>query len=247
MNCNSFTITSRNGFYNFPLSEELPFSASISLKGISAQDEIQKLAAQGPLVLPSQVHRIKVVRASKTSLYPQREEADGLLIFPGDPVCALRFADCAPVLILSHAPHPWVLILHSGFHGTLGNIVAQGMALARRECGKILPSEIFAWVGPCISGKCYARQMDDPSTAEALKKFDPDAVHISGSVAYISLKRQIACQLAVEGIPENQIFLESQCTHCETGLFYSHRASKGDGARMLFVLRTKPKNADFKG
>ncbi len=240
MNCNSFTITSQNGFYEFPLPQDLPFSASISLKGISAQDEIEILAAQGSLILPSQVHGVKVVRASKTLLYPEREEADGLLVFLGDPVCALRFADCAPVMILSQSPRPWALILHSGFRGTLGNIVAEGMAFARRECGEISPSEIFAWVGPCISGKCYTRQMDDPSTAEALKIFSPDAVRISGPVAFISLKRQIACQLAAEGIPENQIFLETQCTHCATELFYSHRASKGDGARMLFVLRTKP-------
>ncbi len=240
MDCNSFTITSRNGFYDFPLPEGLPFSASISLRGISAQDEIQKFAAQGPLVLPSQVHGIKVVRASESPFYPQRGEADGLLIFPGDPVCALRFADCAPVLILSYAPRPWALILHSGFRGTLGNIVAEGMALVRRECGKISPSEIYAWVGPCISGKCYTRHMDDPSTVETLKIFSRHAVRVSGSFAYISLKGQIACQLAAEGIPENQIFLETQCTHCETGLFYSYRAGKGDGARMLFVLRTKP-------
>ncbi len=240
MNCNSFTIISRNGFYDFPLPGGLPFSANISLRGISAQDEIQKLAAQGPLVLPSQVHGIKVVRASTTSLYPQREAADGLLIFPGDPVCALRFADCAPVMILSRAPRPWALILHSGFRGTLGNIVAEGMALARRECGKISPSEIFAWVGPCICGECYTRRMDDPSTAEALRNFSPHAVRVTDSVAYISLKRQIAYQLSKEGIPENQIFLETQCTHCATELFYSHRASEGDGARMLFVLRTKP-------
>ncbi len=240
MNCNSFTITSQNGFYEFSLPQDLPFSASISLKGISDQDEIQKLAAQGPLVLPSQVHDKKVVRAAKTSDYPQREEADGLLVFPGDPVCALRFADCAPVMILSRAPRPWALILHSGFRGTLENIVAEGMSLARRECGEISPSEIFAWAGPCISGKCYTRRMDDPSTAEALKKFSRHAVRVSDSVAYISLKRQIACQLMAEGIPENQIFLETQCTHCATELFYSHRASKGDGARMLFVLRTKP-------
>ncbi len=239
MNCKSFTIDSRGGFYDYPLPPEAPFQVRISLRGVSALSEIERISAAEPLVLPSQVHGVNVVRASRASLYPERTEADGLLIFPGDPVCGLRFADCAPVLILSLSKRPWLLALHSGFRGTLRNITAAGMSLARRECGDINPSEIFAWVGPCISGKCYDRRVDDPSTAAALKVFSPDAVCAAGEYANISLKRQIAHQLADEGIREDRIFLESQCTHCRDDLFYSHRSrTRDDDPRMLLTVRS---------
>lgn len=239
MNCKFFTIDSRDGFYDYPLPPEAPFQVRISLRGVSALSEIERISASEPFVLPSQVHGVNVVRASRATTYPERSQADGLLIFPSDPVCGLRFADCAPVLVLSLSKRPWLFALHSGFRGTLGNITAAGMALARRECGEIDPSEMFAWVGPCISGKCYDRRVDDPSTAAALKTFVPDAVRAAGEYANISLKRQIAHQLADEGINEDHIFLESQCTHCRNDLFYSHRGRTGDdNPRMLLTVRS---------
>lgn len=244
--CKSFTIASHRGFYDYPLPPRAPFHVRISLKGVSAQDEIERLAACAPFVLLSQVHGTRVLSADRALRYPEKDQADGLLIAPGDAACGLRFGDCAPVLILSLGMKPWILALHSGFRGTLKNICASGMALAREKFGSAAPQDLYAWVGPCISGACYSRRMDDPSTAEALKIFDPEAVRVSAEYALIDLKKQIASQLREQGVPAERIFLESQCTCCQTDLFYSHRRStRKNDPRMLLTIQTeRPQKAE---
>lgn len=238
--CKSFTIASHHGFYDYSLPPQAPFHVRISLKGVSAQEEIERLAARAPFVLLSQVHGARVISADRALLYPEKDQADGLLIAPGDATCGLRYGDCAPVVILSLGEAPWILALHSGFKGTLKNICASGMALARERFGSAAPQDLYAWVGPCISGTCYSRRREDPSTAEALKVFVARAVRVAGDYALIDLKRQIAEQLREQRVPDEHIFLESQCTCCQTELFYSHRRSTRESdPRMLLTIQTE--------
>ncbi|MBP5211562.1 MAG: polyphenol oxidase family protein, partial [Pyramidobacter sp.] len=202
--------------------------------------EIERIAAAEPFVTCAQVHGTRVLAAEAAPRWPMREKADGLLVMPGGPTIGLRFGDCAPVIVLSLGKTPWLLLLHSGFRGTLTNIVASGMAAAREKFGSVDRQSLSAWVGPCISGSCYTRRMDDPSTVKALETFSPDAVRAGEEYAHIDLKRQIARQLADCGVPEDQIWLETQCTCCRTDLFYSHRRSTpDDDPRMLLTVWSK--------
>ena len=238
MNCNSFAVASGGGYYFYPLPGGSPFKVRLTLKGVAAPQEISRLGgSERAFVLLRQVHGTKVVPAAEALHYPEREEADGLLITPGSPLCGLQFGDCVPVLILSASREPWMLALHSGFRGTLKNIVASGMDAVRKEGMAADGEKLHAWVGPCISGSCYSRSMSDPTAEEALRSFSADAVRREGGVLYLDLKRQIARQLAAEGIPERNIWLESQCTCCRSDLFYSHRKSRGgEDPRMLLTI-----------
>jgi len=212
----------------------------ISLRGVDALGEIERIAAAEPFVTPAQVHGTRIVAAAETLRWPQREPADGIFVRPGDPVAGLRFGDCAPVVVLSISDGPWLLALHSGFKGTLHDIVAAGMEFVRARGVVFDPRHLFAWVGPCIAGSCYTRRMDDPSTVEALRIFAADAITPGEKFARIDLKRQIAFQLANAGVPVGHICLETQCTCCQTGLFYSHRKSTPENdPRMLLTIREK--------
>ena len=240
MDSKSFTVESDNGFYDYPLPTESPFAARITLRGVDALTEIERIAAKEPFVTCAQVHGTRVLAAENAPRWPMREKADGLLIKPGEPTIGLRFGDCAPVIVLSLGKEPWLLLLHSGFRGTLANIVASGMKAARDKFGPLDRNNFYAWVGPCISGSCYTRRMDDPSTVAALETFSPDAVRAGEKYAHVDLKRQIARQLVDCGVPEDRIWLETQCTCCRTDLFYSHRRSTPDNdPRMLLTVRSK--------
>ena len=164
MNCNSFAVASDGGYYFYPLPGGSPFKVRLTLKGVAAPQEISRLGgSERAFVLLRQVHGTKVVPAAEALHYPEREEADGLLITPGSPLCGLQFGDCVPVLILSASREPWMLALHSGFRGTLKNIVASGMDAVRKEGMAADGEKLHAWVGPCISGSCYSRSMSDPT------------------------------------------------------------------------------------
>lgn len=237
-NCKSFTVVSNGGYFDYPLPPESPFAVRISLRGVDAQTEIERAAAAGPFVTCAQVHGKRVIPAESAPLWPEREKADGLLVSPGAPALGLRFADCAPVVVLCLGKNPWLLALHSGFKGTLQNIVASGFTLARQRYGQPSADELYAWVGPCISGTCYTRRMEDPATVQALESFAPEAVTEGTEYAHIDLKRQIARQLLDESVPEERIWLESQCTCCRPDLFYSYRRAAPDcGERMLLTVR----------
>ena len=236
----SFTIELKKGFFDYPLPPDCPFAARISLRGVDALAEIERVAADEPFVTCAQVHGAHVIAAENAPRWPDREKADGLLVSPCGPTIGLRYGDCAPVIVLSLGENPWLLLLHSGFRGTLANIVASGMAVAREKFGPAEPRSLNAWVGPCISGSCYTRRMDDPSTVQAREMFSPDAVTSGEEFAHIDLKKQIAHQLADCGVPEDHIWLETQCTCCRTDLFYSHRRSTPESdPRMLLTVRSK--------
>lgn len=238
MTTKHFTITSNNGYYDYPLPEGAPFRARITLKGVSAPEEVERYAAAGPFVLLGQIHSRRVIEGATAARYPGKDQADGILLTPGDPCSGLRFGDCAPVIILSMAEHPWCLLLHSGFPGTSKNITESGMQLAREKYGALDPERLFAWVGPCISGKCYSRKLDDPATQEALKTFIPEAIEMTDEYAFFDLKRQITHQLCAEGLREDHIFIETQCTCCQSDLFYSHRRQAGGyDPRMLVTVQ----------
>ena len=239
----AFTAVSQGGFYDYPQPDGSPFQLRLTLEGVSADGEITRSASEAPLVLLSQVHGTRVLAAAQAARYPQKDEADGLFIRPGDVTCGLRFADCAPVVILSLSEAPWLLALHSGFRGTLDNIAAAGLKLARSLCGTPDPAGLYAWVGPCICGKCYSRRRDDPATSEALRRFVPEACAARGDLVLFDLKRQIAGQLLDLGVPHGHVYLESQCTFENEELFYSHRRwarrKEGTDRRMLLTVKTK--------
>lgn len=240
---NSFTVTSENGCYFYPLPDKAPFIAALTLKGVDADEEIARHASEGPFVLLSQVHGTKIVCAENARRYPETDQADGLLITQDSVQCGLRYADCAPVLILSLSDPPLILALHSGFRGTLNNIVAAAMKFAQEKCGNFSQENLYAWVGPCICRRCYSRKTDDPITSEALEKFLPEAAVRGNGLVYFDLKRQIAEQLFDEGVPADHIYIESQCTYEQHSIFHSHRrwclSKKGRDMRMLLTVKTK--------
>ena len=94
-----------------------------------------------PHVKPSQVHgkNILVINTSTPSEFflPSRPEADGVLLTVPNVTASLRFADCAPVMIWGKS---WVMILHSGYKGTVLKISAEGLKIAREIYGDVSDS-----------------------------------------------------------------------------------------------------------
>lgn len=131
-----------------------------------------------PLAAPHQVHGVNIIEASEREALPLRSEADGIFIGADcRALASLRFADCTPVVIAGAGGEPWMMILHSGFKGTLLNISA---AALERFCGGRAGGKIWAWIGPRIGACCYSRRTDDPVTREALAKFSQAGVRRAG-------------------------------------------------------------------
>lgn len=172
------------------------------------------------IISPLQVHGNTVL--TDGPFLPDRPEGDGIFLTEGDIVASIQVADCFPVLLSNGSGAPWRLALHSGFKGTIENIVASGWESARLKL-KIDPQNAFAWIGPGIGPCCYSRKLDDFSTQRAIKAIDDKFFSCDGNMVFFDLSSLIFHQLMELGIPSENIVSCPDCTSCREDRFFSYR------------------------
>ena len=161
-----------------------------------------------PQIMPSQIHEknIIIINDENFSEYalPERPKADGIFLMTRMAEASLRFADCAPVMIYAEN---YVMILHSGYKGTVLNISGAGVELIRHFYGDEVLKKSSAWIGPCIGRRNYSRNIDDEWTEKGLKSFhrenydyDSDKNHV-----FFDIAGEIYTQLCESGINTKNI------------------------------------------
>lgn len=146
-------------------------------------------------------------------------DADGHFVPEPGTATAVTVADCVPVY-LAH-PSGATALLHSGWRGTAGNILARAVG-AFAAAGRAA-SELRVLLGPSICGECY--------------EVSPDVyARLTGrtvaAATAVDLRAVIAAQARALGI--RSVFGTDACTRCDQARFYSHRG--GDPGRQLGVL-----------
>jgi YfiH family protein len=120
---------------------------------------VPSVPAPWPVGWLNQVHGAHVHRLRATDFQGDAPwvppQADGALTTEPGLVCAVMVADCLPILLaVRHGGG--VAALHAGWRGLAGagdmqgrGIVEAGVAALCEACG-VPPSELVAWLGPCI-------------------------------------------------------------------------------------------------
>jgi hypothetical protein len=188
---------------------------------------------KGPLVAPRQVHGTDVIAASAGAALPARPSGDGVLLDRCGIEASLRFADCFPVVIASLSPSPRIILLHSGFKGTVLNIAGRA---ARSLLGKMGadPSRTWAWIGPGIGKNHYFRKKDEPWTRRGIESFSRHNMSGDGDGVFFDLGGEIRKQLGDAGIEDEKICSVPLCTYRDNDVCYSYR--RGDRENRLFLL-----------
>lgn len=187
-----------------------------------------------PLIAPRQVHGAAVVPSLAENALPNQPDADGILLTRGMEG-SLRVADCAPVLVLpsedwARENQPWALLLHSGYKGTVLNIVRAGLEAAER-LGRGAAASASAWVGPCISGDNYPRMMEE-WTKRGLDTFAPENVREADGRFFFDIAGQIRRQLLDCGLDGARIHL-CRLDTVTSPVCYSYR--NGDRTDRMFL------------
>lgn len=251
-----FAIGSQNGQttvdFLLPTGLESCFSVKLYCRGPlmdqSAGDPQKALQAihgetSGmPLVAPYQVHGTAVIPARSIYAFPFRPQADGIFLNErSNAAASLRFADCTPIVIAGEHPAPWMLLLHSGYAGTVKNIAGVSLQREKKRNGIIVDEKTWAWIAPSICRKCYSRKKNgDPSTAAGMIAFSEKNFDETKEYVFFDIKAQIAAQLRQAGLAQQNIFIMDACTFCEPTRFYSYRA--GDAQARNFLLARTTKN-----
>jgi purine-nucleoside/S-methyl-5'-thioadenosine phosphorylase / adenosine deaminase len=166
------------------------------------------------LALNYQVHSNRVLRAAPRM---RGEHADGLWTDePHLPILAMS-ADCLPVAIVrTDASGPAVAVLHVGWRGLLGGIVAVGVEALG---GAGLAAAIGPGIGPC----CY--EVGEEVAAPFRERFGDDVLRENRLDLWTSAERA----LRAAGVEHVDRF--DRCTACEPETFFSHRRDAGQTGR----------------
>jgi copper oxidase (laccase) domain-containing protein len=174
-----------------------------------------------------------ILDSSANNALPSLVEGDGILLDSPEMEASLRFADCAPVVVMpSRARRPWVLLMHSGYKGTVQNIVKAGLEKLRARYGEEALAASFAWIGPCIGGANYPRSREE-WTERGLAVFHERNVRAEGEKFFFDIAGELFEQLKEGGIGEKRIFSSGMDTFERRALCYSYRG--GDAEDRMFL------------
>ncbi|MDX6480489.1 MAG: purine-nucleoside/S-methyl-5-thioadenosine phosphorylase / adenosine deaminase [Gaiellaceae bacterium] len=198
--------------------------ASLNL-GVLTRDDPQRAAENrriacarlgadiGRLAHNHQVHGTRVVRATPGQ---RGERADGLWTDePGVPLLVMS-ADCLPIVLVRRHGTAAIAVLHAGWKGLLGGIVASGVAAIRG-------GTIAAAIGPAIGPCCY--EVGEEVAAPYRERFGDDVMQGKNLDLWTSAERA----LRSAGVAHVHRF--DRCTSCEPDAFFSHRRDNGDTGR----------------
>lgn len=176
--------------------------------------------ADGRLATARQVHGVEVLaHGGGWRGWLRGPEADGHVAVDRGTALAVSVADCVPVYV-AH-PSGAVAMLHSGWRGTAGNILA--VAVRRLADAGCRADALRVLVGPAICGECYEVSPDvhERLTGVAVERPTP-----------VDLRAVIAGQARALGVRD--VRAAALCTRCDNHLLYSHRA--GDAGRLVGAI-----------
>jgi len=176
-----------------------------------------------------QIHGDRVVRAETAS---EGVQADASYTRTEDVVCAVKIADCMPVLLCDRAGAS-VGIAHAGWRG-----LAQGVVENTIRAMAVDPGSLYAYLGPAIGPGAFEVGNDvldafclvDPAAAEAFHPLRPG----KWLADLFALGRQ---RLARAGV--NEVYGGGMCTVSDPERFFSHRRDRITGRMAALIWRDR--------
>jgi YfiH family protein len=152
--------------------------------------------------------------------------ADGLITAQPEVALAVRYADCAPVL-LADPQAGRVAALHIGWRGASTGIIENAIALFGGG------REVRVAIGPCIGANVFEVGEE---VIDVMPLKPVPAVRSSGGKWKLDLSTTIRRLLAAAGVRDQQIDESHLCTVERPGEFFSHRRDGLASGRMAALI-----------
>jgi polyphenol oxidase len=234
--CHAFFT--REGGVSQPPWDSLNFAASTGDDPAAVRENLAR-AARLLGVLPERVYVLSQVHGTAYRVLSGDENWDDVVRSVGDitlsrspeVAAGVRTADCVPVLVADRSSGA-VAAIHSGWRGTVANVVRAGIAALRDLAGG--SGDLCAAVGPHIERCCFEV---GPDVADELARASSAgrAAVDEADRPRVDLRRIVRAQLEAEGLGSEAIDDVPGCTVCArspsgTGAPYFH-SFRRDGKR----------------
>ena len=231
LNCDliQHAIFTRNNGCSLPPFDSLNVSFGLGDKQRNVLENRRTIAAcvnDADLVFSRQVHGdTVVVLDEKAEINRIKDDSDA---FTGDALVTnmpgkfivIQTADCQSIVLYDSARNV-VANIHSGWRGSIGNIIGRTVAAMQNRFGSS-SGDIRAGIGPSL-GPCCAEFVN--YRREIPKGYWKYNVG-NNRFDFWAMSRD---QLVACGIPLNNISVGNICTRCNTELFFSYRGEKVTG------------------
>jgi polyphenol oxidase len=169
-----------------------------------------------------QVHGTQVVDLDS----PFNPEADAAVSRTRNRVCAIRVADCMPVLFVDDRATV-VGAAHAGWRGLSAGVLEATVAAMRVPGGKL-----HAWLGPAIGPKVYEVGDEVRAAFKEKEAFTPTRP------GHWLLDLYAVARERLRGLGIERISGGGFCTYSEPQRFYSYRRDRTSGRMTAFVWLT---------
>ncbi len=170
-----------------------------------------------PLIFAEQIHGVRIAHIRETSDKPR---ADAMITNAPEQMLVIQVADCQAVLLYDPARRV-VANVHSGWRGSVGNIIAHTVGAMRQHYDSN-PRDLVAGIGPSLGPCCAEFIHFKNELPEILWQYKDSRDHFD----FWQISRD---QLCDAGVPAENISLSGLCTRCRNDLFFSYRGEKITG------------------
>lgn len=180
------------------------------------------------LVMPSQVHKTRIVNVTSLTTKEELMETDALITSEKGICIAVMSADCVPILLYDKQNHACAAV-HSGWKGTVAKILEKTLSIMKEQFGTE-GKNIVAGIGPSVSQQSY--EVGEEVVQAVRESFDNAnalLIPLPANKAKLNLWDANKIQLQNFGVPDNQIEISELCTVLNNNYFFSAR--KGDSGR----------------
>jgi YfiH family protein len=181
----------------------------------------------------SQVHgrATHTLSGSETQAELIGVEGDALASRADGLACAVRSADCVPVLLADRNSGA-VAAAHAGWRGAVAGIVSSAVAALRT----LAPNpDLIAAIGPHISLAAFEVSEDVAQTLLKASR-DPEIVDRTRDKPHVDLRRMLRAELLWLGLAESSIDDVWGCTVLEPARFFSFRRDGKASGRHLSAI-----------
>lgn len=192
------------------------------------------------IIFLSQVHgrgvrRLQGAEVQDTSLF---DEGDALVSASSEVACAVRTADCLPILIGDPASGA-VAAIHAGWRGLVANVIGAAVA-ALAETARARPEGFIAAIGPHISQAAFEVSPEVAAELAAASAAKDALDERAGRRPHVRLSSIARAQLANAGLRTTEIEDVGGCTVGDPELYFSYRRDGKASGRHLHAIVARP-------
>ncbi len=177
-----------------------------------------------------QVHGNRVVNLDSDDFAAGPPRADGVLADRPGAICAVRTADCLPVLFCSRDGGR-IAAAHAGWRGLAAGILEETVTALGGD-----PTVLLAWFGPAISQAAF-EVGSEVRAAFLARDGAAEAAFVANDRGRWQADLGLLARQQLNAVGVTAIFGGEHCTFADADRFFSYRRDGETGRLVSFVFR----------